>query len=133
MGEKADLIRQVSDEKMSVSESLRTHRKGFQMLSKRVCSRNTRTSVDVTCLRSMRQPVFRRHELITGLDSERGNLPWGAKGKPQVFKSTRAKTNTHDRGGVARSSDEGAVMALERRSYVIPSGTTYQPTLGGMR
>jgi hypothetical protein len=76
-GEKADLIRQVSDEKMSVSESLRTHRKGFQMLSKRVCSRNTRTSVDVTCLRSTRQPVFRRHELITGLDSERGNLPWG--------------------------------------------------------
>jgi hypothetical protein len=63
MGEKADLICQVSDEKMSVSESLRTHRKGFQMLSKRVCSRNTRTSVDVTCLRSMRQPVFRRHEL----------------------------------------------------------------------
>jgi hypothetical protein len=132
-GEKADLIRQVSDEKMSVSESLRTHRKGFQMLSKRVCSRNTRTSVDVTCLRSTRQPVFRRHELITGLDSERGNLPWGVKGKPQVFKTTRAKTNTHDRGGVARSSDEGAVMALERRSCVIPSGTTYQPTLGGMR
>ena len=33
-GEKADVIRQVSDGKMSGSESPLTHRKGFQSLSK---------------------------------------------------------------------------------------------------
>jgi hypothetical protein len=31
-GEKADLIRQVSDEKVSASEPLMTHRNGFQLL-----------------------------------------------------------------------------------------------------
>ena len=77
-GEKADLIRQVSDEKMSKSEPLKTHRKVFQMLSKRAQVGGARKSVDVTCLRSTRQPVFRRHELIVGLDTERGNLTWGA-------------------------------------------------------
>jgi len=140
-GEKAALSRQVSDGKMSASESLLTQplraslrlRKGFQSLSKWVEVADTRISVDVTCLRSTRQPVFRRHEPITGLGVERGNLPWGAKGKFQVATTTRANTNTHGRGGATRSSDEGAVMALEPRGCVIPSETTYQPTLGGMR
>ena len=76
-GEKAAMSRQVSDGKMSNSESPLTHRKVFQKLSKRVQVGGTRISVDVTCLRSTRQPVFRRHEPITGLDVERGNLPWG--------------------------------------------------------
>jgi hypothetical protein len=76
-GEKADVIRQVSDGKMSASESLLTHRKGFQSLSKRVEVADTRISEGVTCMRSTRQPVFRRHEPITGLGMERGNLPWG--------------------------------------------------------
>jgi hypothetical protein len=47
-GEKADVIRQVSDGKMSASESLLTHRKGFQSLSKRVEVADARNSVDVT-------------------------------------------------------------------------------------
>ena len=126
-GEKADLIRQVSDEKMSKSEPLKTHRKVFQMLSKRAQVGGARKSVDVTCLRSTRQPVFRRHELIAGLDTERGNLTWGAKGKPQVATTTRANTNTHGRGGAARSSDEGAVMALEQRGCVIQTEPKHQP------
>ena len=133
-GEKADVIRQVSDGKMSASESLLTHRKGFQSLSKRVEVADTRISVDVTCLRSTRQPVFRRHEPITGLGMERGNLLWGVKGKSQVATTTRANTNTHGRGGATRSSDEGAVMALEPRGCVIPSGSTQQlPLAGGRR
>jgi hypothetical protein len=133
-GEKAAMSRQVSDGKMSNSESPLTHRKVFQMLSKRVQVGGTRISVDVTCLRSTRHPVFRRHEPITGLDVERGNLSWGVKGKPQVATTTRANTKTHDRGGSARSSDEGAVMALERRGCVIPSGSTQQlPLAGGRR
>jgi len=77
-GEKADSIRQVSDEKMSESEPLMTHRNGLQTLSKLVSACNARISVDVTCLRSTRQPVYRRHDLIIGLDMERGNLSWGA-------------------------------------------------------
>ena len=133
-GEKAASSRQVSDGKMSNSESPLTHRKVFQMLSKRVQVGGTRISVDVTCLRSTRQPVFRRHEPITGLDVERGNLSWGVKGKPQVATTTRANTKTHARGGSARSSDEGAVMALEQRGCVIPSGSTQQlPLAGGRR
>jgi hypothetical protein len=58
------VIRQVSDGKMSASESPLTHRKGFQSLSKRVEVADARNSVDVTCLRSTWQPVFRRHEPI---------------------------------------------------------------------
>ena len=64
-GEKADLSRQVSDEKMSKSEPLKTQplrgsrwlRKGFQSLSKRVEVADARNSVDVTCLRSTWQPI----------------------------------------------------------------------------
>ena len=105
------------------------------MLSKRVQVGGTRISVDVTCLRSTRQPVYRyaqafgyrRHEPITGLDVERGNLPWGVKGKLQVATTTRANTKIHGRGGTARSSDEGAVMALERRGCVIQAGHKHQP------
>ena len=133
-GEKADMIRQVCDGKMSASESPLTHRKGLQTLSKRVEVADTRISVDDTCLRSTWQPVFRRHEPITGLVVERENLPWGVKGKSQVVTATRANTKTHGRGGAARSSDEGAVMALERRSCVIRFGQSPQlPLAGGRR
>ena len=56
-GEKADLSRQLSDEKMSKSEPLKTHRKVFQKLSKRAQVGGARKSVDVACLRSTRQPI----------------------------------------------------------------------------
>jgi hypothetical protein len=121
----------VSDGKRSNSESPLTHRQVFQMLSKRLQVGGTRISVDLTCLRSTRQPVFRRHVPITGLDVECGNLSWGVKGKPQVATTTRANTKIHARGGSARSSDEGAVMALERRGCVVPSGSTQQLPLAG--
>lgn len=134
MGEKADLIRQVSDEKVSASEPLMTHRNGFQLLSKRGAVGSARISADVTCLRSAWQPVYRRHELITGLDTERGNLTWDAKGKDQVVTTMRLNTNDQVRGGAVRSSNEEAVMALERRDCVIQSAKTDQPVcLGGIR
>lgn len=133
-GEKADLIRQVSDEKVSASEPLMTHRNGLKSLSKRVVVGTAPISVDVTCLRSTWQPVYRRHELITGLDTERGNLTWYAKGKDQVVTAMRLNTNVQVRGGAVRSSDEEAVIALERRSCVIPSEQSDQPEyLGGIR
>jgi len=91
-GEKADLIRQVSDEKVSESKPLMTHRNGVQTLSKRASVGNARKSMDVTCLRSMRQPVFRRHDLITGLDTERGNLAWGVL--DEVFRAAVGKVTS---------------------------------------
>ena len=78
--------------------------------------------------------VYRRHELITGLDTERGNLAWDAKGKDQVVITMSLNTNDHVRGGAVRSSDEEAVMALERRNCVIQSDKSDQPDyLGGIR
>ena len=131
-GEKADLIRQVRDEKVSASEPLMTHRNAFQLLSKRAEACTARISVGVTCLRTTWQPVYRRHELITGLDTERGNLAWDAK--DQVVTAMSLNTNDHARGGAVRSSDEKAVMALERRNCVIQSEMSDQPDyLGGIR
>ena len=133
-GEKADMSRQVSDGKMSESKSLTTHRK---MISH--CQNGRRLPSPgrvwtVTCLRATRQSVFRRHEPITGLVVERENLPWGVKGPPQVATTTRANTKTQGRGGAARSSDEGAVIALERRSCVIQFVFSHQlPSAGGIR
>ena len=133
-GEKADLIRQVRDEKVSASEPLMTHRNAFQLLSKRAEACTARISVGVTCLRTTWQPVYRRHELITGLDTERWNLAWDAKGKDQVVTAMSLNTNDHARGGAVRSSDEKAVMALERRNCVIQSEMSDQPEyLGGIR
>lgn len=133
-GEKADLIRQVRDEKVSASEPLMTHRNAFQLLSKRAEACTARISVGDTCLRTTWQPVYRGHELITGLDTERGNLAWDAKGKDQVVTAMSLNTNDHARGGAVRSSDEKAVMALERRNCVIQSEMSDQPEyLGGIR
>ncbi|CAK6696126.1 hypothetical protein IFHNHDMJ_01962 [Synechococcus sp. CBW1107] len=133
-GEKAELIRQVSDEKVSASEPSMTHRNAFQLLSKRAEACTARISVGDTCLRTTWQPVYRRHELITGLDTERGNLTWDAKGKDQVATIMSLNTNDLVRGGAVRSSDEEAVIALERRNCVIQSDKSDQPgCLGGIR
>ena len=59
-GQKTASSSQVSDGKRSNSESPLTHRQVFQMLSKRLQVGGTRISVDLTCLRSTRQPVFRQ-------------------------------------------------------------------------
>ena len=78
--------------------------------------------------------MYRRHELITGLDTERGNLAWHAEGKDQGVTPMSLNTNDHARGGAVRSSDEKAVMALERRNCVIRSDEFDQPDdLGGIR
>ena len=77
-GETADWIRQVCDEKVSASEPLMTRRYTLQTLPKREAAHTSRISVDATCLRTTRQPAYRRHELIAGPDAERENLPWNA-------------------------------------------------------
>jgi len=123
--------RQVSVEKMSASEPLTTHRNGFRRCQNGRGVGNARMSMDDTCLRSLRQPVYRRHDLTTGFDMERGNLAWSAKGNPQAAPTARENTNIHDRGGAARSSAEAAVMAVERRGCVILPDNRRQPTCPG--
>lgn len=123
--------RQVRDEKMSESKPLMTHRKGFETLSKRARGSSARRSVAGTCLRATRQPVYRRHDLIAGISTERGNLAWDAKGNLQVGQTTRENTKAHDRGGVTRSSEETSVMGAERRGHVAQFGITRQPVQPG--
>ncbi len=112
---------------MSESEPLMTHRKGFKTLSKRVSGNNARKSAGGACLWPARQPVHRRHDLITGFNMERGNLTRGAKGNLRVADTTSENTNTRGRGGVARSSDEVAVMVMERRGCVVLLESAGQP------
>jgi len=131
--EKADSIRQVSDEKVSASEPSMTRRNHLQTLSKQESVRNSWISVGATCLRTTRQPAYRRHELIAGPDAERENLPWNAKGTSQVVTTMRVNTDVCGRGGATRSSDEGSVMDSEPRGCIIPFGVFHQlPTAGGM-
>lgn len=77
------------------------------------------TSLEETCLLTKRQPVQRRHDLDTGVNTEQENLSIDDKGKKQAFKSVRMNTDAIDRGGAARSSVEASVMGVERRGSVI--------------
>jgi hypothetical protein len=130
---KADLIRQVSDEKVSASEPLITRRNTCQMLPKREAAHTSRISVDRTCLWTTWQPAYRRQDLIAGPDAEHENLPWHAKGTPKVATTTRVNTDGRGRGGATRRSEEGIVMNLEPRGCVIPYGAVHQlPVAGGM-
>ena len=56
---------------------------------------------------------------MTGSSAERGNLLPRCEGrKPSVHHEAQS-TEARCRGGVARSSDEAVVIAVERRGYVI--------------
>nr|AAA64442.1 putative [Bradyrhizobium japonicum] len=84
---------------MSASEPPMTYRNGFKMLSRRAWGSSARRSVGGACLRPTRQPVHRRHDLVTGFNTERRNLT-------QCY-------------GATRNSEEAAVMAVEQRGCVI--------------
>lgn len=99
------------------------------MLSKSVYGSDTLMSTDITCLWAVRQPVYRRHELWTGLSTERGNLS---------FRSTAMEAKTalqwftivclpENGGGAVRSSVESSVMDGERRDCIIWSEMREQP------
>jgi len=67
-------------EEMSESEPPRTHRYCLKALPKPGLTIGPAMSRDDTCLRSRRQPVYRRHELYSGFGTERENLVADAKG-----------------------------------------------------
>src|SRR6267378_7373446 len=73
------------------------------------------------CLRlSELHPACRRREARPGFRTERENLAGDAKGKGASGSHREAEsTDASERGGLPRSSDEGPVMGLERRRWVI--------------
>ena len=67
-----------------------------------------------------RHPACRRREAQPGSCAERENLDGDAKGKGASGSNREAEsTDAPERGGLSRSSDEAAVMAVERRGWVI--------------
>jgi len=67
-----------------------------------------------------RHPACRRREARPGFGTERENLAGDAKGKGASGSNREAEsTDASERGGLPRSSDEGPVMGLERRGWVI--------------
>jgi hypothetical protein len=67
-----------------------------------------------------RHPACRRHEARLGSGTERENLAGDAKGKGASGSNREAEsTDAPERGGLPRSSDEAAVMVVERRGWVI--------------
>src|SRR5713101_5383512 len=67
-----------------------------------------------------RHPAWRRREAQSGSGTERENLAGDAKGKGASGSHREAEsTDASERGGLPRSSDEGPVIGLERRRWVI--------------
>ena len=91
--------------------------KRVKMLSKWVDVDSTQISPDGTCLRPGWQPLYRRHELWTGFKMERGNLD----------RMGSCCQTPRYRDGATRSSEEAAVMVVERRSCVIQPEMWSQP------
>src|ERR1017187_3964623 len=77
------------------------------------------SSVDVLIL-TERHPACRWREAQPGSCKERENLAGDAKGKGSSGSNRKAEsTDAPERGGLLRSSDEAAVMVVERRERVI--------------
>jgi hypothetical protein len=67
-----------------------------------------------------RHPACRWREARPGSCTERENLTGDGKGKGTSGSNRKAEsTDAPERGGLPRSSDEGPVMGLERRGWVI--------------
>ena len=88
----------------------------------------SKSRVDPTCeissgdvlKRTERHPACRQHEARSGSGMERENLAGDAKGKGASGENREAEsTDAPERGGLPRSSNEGPVMGLERRGWVI--------------
>jgi hypothetical protein len=90
------------------------------------------SSVDVLIL-TERHPACRRREAQPGSCKERENLAGDAKGKGPSGANRKAEsTDVPERGGLLRSSEEAAVMVVERRERVI-DGESGQLATGGAR
>src|SRR5450631_4496347 len=80
-----------------------------------------------------RHPACRRREAQPGSCKERENLIGDAKGKGTSGSNRKAEsTDAPERGGLLRSSDEAAVMVVERRGRAIDDESGQLAT-GGAR
>jgi len=85
-------------------------------LSKPVDERAAGISFNINWVWIKRQPVFRRHELRIGFDTEHGNLSFWCEGRNSSGSThENESTNTGHRDGSLRSSVEASVMEVERR------------------
>jgi hypothetical protein len=86
-----------------------------------------------------RHPACRRREAQPGSCTERGNLNGDAKGKGTSGSIREAeRTDAPVRGGLLRSSEEAAVMPVERREQAIAiwlgsTGNGRNPMFNGRR
>src|SRR5262252_4769743 len=69
-----------------------------------------------------RHPAYRRHEARLGFGTECENLAGNAKGKGASGGTARPKVPMRRRGADRLVVDEGPVMGLERRGWVIAVG-----------
>ncbi len=110
---------QVGIKKMNVSEQLMTYRKAMKLMSK------PGSVIDLG--RVQITPVYRLDGircrgcmiLIQAFMWNVGTCWFNAKGRGIMQTHNSASTNVSQRGGVTRSSDEVAVMAVEQRGYVV--------------
>jgi hypothetical protein len=78
------------------------------------------TSSEDVLIPTERHPAYRQREARSGAGTERENLADDAKGKGASGSHREAEsTDALERGGLPRNSDEGPVMGLERRRWVI--------------
>ncbi len=83
--------------------------------------------------RTITQPTRRQREARLGYCTERENLTGDAKGKGTSGSNREAEsTDALERDGLPRSSDEAAVMAVERRGRVTEVESD-QPAAGRVR
>ena len=95
-------------------------RRKDKMMSKLKSSINFGISKEVTCLPVLWHPAYRRRELITGVCMERENLSSRCEGKsPSNGDCKGESTDAWHGGGTSRSSEEVAVMAVERRGSIV--------------
>src|SRR6266481_7962787 len=81
------------------------------------------TSSEDVLIPTERHPAYRQREARSGSGTERENLADDAKGKGASGSHREAEsTDASERGGLPRNSDEGPVMGLERRRWVIAAG-----------
>ena len=104
-----------------------TDRNGFGRCQNGHGDNHARKSVDDTCLRSTRQPVY--SGMISSQASIRNEGTW--LGVSREIRKWHTPRGRRDRGGAARSSAEVAVMAIERRGCVTLSDIGRQPALSG--
>ena len=106
--------------KASASELLLKRRKRIRCCQNRGGDPSCGTSSEDVLIPTERHPACRQREARSGSGTERENLAGDAKGKGTSGYNREAEsTDASERGGLPRSSNEGPVMGLEQRGWVI--------------